>query len=121
MLNGPFESFLFDVELGYWWKEWGEMPADLSERTVRLREIFSNAPKLIPVYGHRYIPEQPVERGNPVFSVYQMDVIVYGSNLEHYIAHENGLISRDEQWPRTKKIEFWTRAVELNGADTYCG
>jgi hypothetical protein len=118
-LDWPFESFLFDVELGDWWEEWGEMPAKLSERCERLKEIFADAPKLIPVYGHRYIPEEPCENGNPIFSVYQMDVILYGSNLEHYIENENRLISPDASWPRAKKIKFWTRAVERNGANPH--
>jgi len=119
ILDWPFKSFLFDVKQGRWWPEWGEMPIDFSSRTERLQEIFSSAPKLIPVYGHRYLPEEPNESGNPVFSVYQMDVIIYGSNLPHYIAHETNQVSRGVEWPRAKKIKFWTKAVELNGADPY--
>ncbi|HVP84924.1 MAG TPA: hypothetical protein VMS78_09395 [Rhizomicrobium sp.] len=115
MLDWPFESFLFDINHGYWWKEWGEMPAALFDRAQRLKQIFTDAPKLIPVFGHRYIPEEPYEKGNPIFSVYQMDVILYGSHLEHYILNENGLVPRNAQWPAAKKIKFWSRAVELNG------
>src|SRR5438445_61404 len=59
-LDWPFESFWFDVERDQaWWPEWGEKPAELTERRGRLTEIFAGAPKLIPLFGHRYIPEEP--------------------------------------------------------------
>src|SRR6185312_7140599 len=58
-LEWPLEGFLFDVGHGLWWPEWGEMPHDIAAREARLREVFAPVPKLIPVYGHRYIPEMP--------------------------------------------------------------
>jgi hypothetical protein len=117
-LEWPFQGFLFDVQNSLWWPEWGEMPIDLEQREGRLRSIFLSAPKLIPVYGHRYIPEEPFERHNPIFSVYQMDVIHYGANLEDYIMREtkpDGTGSCPQPGdPGVKRIPFWTRAVEFN-------
>jgi hypothetical protein len=114
-LAWPLEGFLFDVEQGLWWPDWGEMPEALPAREEKLRAIFAEAPKLIPVCGHRYIPETPHESGNPIFSVYQMDVIHYGANLEHYVAQEN-VAAHEAQtpWPPLKPIPFWSRAVAFN-------
>src|SRR5213078_4455823 len=78
-INWPLEGFLFDVDHGLWWPEWGDMPKGLEERREKLRAIFATAPKLIPIYGHRCIPETPHEAGNPIFSVWQMDTICYGA------------------------------------------
>jgi hypothetical protein len=113
-LNWPLESFLFDVDNGQWWPEWGDMPVEQAERREKFGSIFAAAPKLIPVYGHRCIPETPNESGNPIFSVWQMDVIVYGASLEDYVNRE--LDPRhDPPWPPIKEIPFWSRAVAFNG------
>jgi hypothetical protein len=117
ILGWPFESFWFDIENGSWWPEWGDRPAAEQERKEKFQAIFAHAPKLVPVYGHRYLPSEPHESGNPVFSVWQMDVIMYGANLDDYIHRESNPQSKG--WPQpgdtnVKRIRFWTRAVELN-------
>jgi hypothetical protein len=38
--------------------------------------------------SHRYLPEKSHEPGNPVFSVYQADVIYYGADLIDYFERE---------------------------------
>lgn len=117
-LDWPFEGFLFDVQHGLWWPEWGDRPDEPDVAEDRLRAVFATAPRLIPVYGHRYIPEVPNENGNPIFSVWQMDVICYGANLEDYIRRELDPGSKgdcpDVSDPEVKRIPFWTRAVEFN-------
>ncbi len=115
-LDWPLEGFLFDVGNGLWWPEWGDMPVDIPARAERLGEIFSKAPKLIPVCGHRYLPAEPDEAGNPVFSVWQMDVIHYGGNLADYVRRENASFPDNEPKAPFKSIPFWTRAVEFNVA-----
>lgn len=86
----PYESFLFDVrESGLWWPEWGPRPESPSQQAVRLAEAFAAAPRLIPLDGHRYLPETPHEHGNPVFSVYQSDVIYYGTDITDWVRRED--------------------------------
>lgn len=63
---------------------------------------------LIPVCGHRYLPAEPCSAGNPVLSVYQMDIIVYGRDLAAYFAAEatgrsESLVAGD------RPIRCWTR------------
>jgi hypothetical protein len=65
---------------------------------------------LVPLISHRYIPSEPNEAGNPVFSVYQSDVIYYGADLADYFEHE-----LDGWAPVTtpiKHIRFWSDLVE---------
>ena len=115
MLDWPFEGLLFDVEHSrLWWPEWGERPSEADARREVLRSVVARAPKLIPLIGHRYLPEQPHEAGNPVFSVYQSDVIHYGTDLADYFEREFiGWESRP--WPdHIKYIPFWSDLVERN-------
>jgi len=113
-LQWPLEGFLFDIRHGLWWPEWGERPLMPDAAEEHFRSVFARAPKLIPVFGHRYIPDEPHEAGNPVFSVWQMDVIHYGANLEDYVARETRNRAFEEEWRPLKKIAFWSSAVEYN-------
>lgn len=116
-LDWPFEGFWFDVQHRMWWPEWGVKPTTQEGQREALRAAFAAAPKLIPVYGHRYLPEEPFESGNPVFSVYQGDVIHYGSDLADWIKHE----TRNYSTPPgpLKEIPFWSDAVRRNGDPAY--
>jgi hypothetical protein len=117
-LDWPLEGLLFDVEYNrLWWPEWGERPASSDARKDVLRSVISRAPKLIPLIGHRYLPEEPHEAGNPVFSVYQSDVIYYGADLADYFEREFAGW-RHRPWPdHIKHIAFWSDLVEFNNND----
>ncbi|MBK5073284.1 hypothetical protein I2492_11710 [Budviciaceae bacterium CWB-B4] len=109
-INWPLEGMLFDVENNsYWENSWGEKPESAEEREVIVSQHFYTYPKLIPIYSHRYIPATPNEAGNPVFSVYQMDIIYYGYDLASYFAHEFSfsLPESFEAPEEPKYIEFW--------------
>jgi hypothetical protein len=74
------------------------------------RQHYPHYPTLIPIYAHRYLPAQPVLAGNPVFSVYQTDIMHYGNDLASYFAHEFGftLPSTFENLQQPQNhIEFW--------------
>lgn len=112
-LQWPLTGMLFDIEKNdFWLPEWGERPSDASDRHDIARSAIAAAPKLIPIHGHRCIPETPHKAGNPIFSVWQTDSIHYGANLDDYIARENG--DQSAQWPPCREIPFWSRLVRLN-------
>jgi hypothetical protein len=114
MLAWPLEGLLFDVENNaLWWPEWGERPERQGDRAEVLSRIVSHAPKLIPLYSHRFLPAEPHEVGNPVFSVYQADVIHYGANLMDYFERE--FEDKNRPWPQIKRVRFWTDLAERNG------
>jgi len=116
-LNWPLEGILFDVKNNECWlKEWGMKPKTYSDQKEMVISNFKNYPKLIPIYLHRYISSEPSDSGNPVFSVYQTDIIYYGVNLVDYFSNEFNLQLSEEDknisFPKT--IDFWTKMIEKN-------
>lgn len=119
MLAWPLEGLLFDVERdGLWWPEWGERPRTAEARRDVVAGVVGAAPKLIPIFSHRYLPEEPHEAGNPVFSVHQSDIICYGTNLSSYFLNEAS--PGRHRLPReTKRIRFWSDAVDRASDPAY--
>lgn len=73
--DGPVEGVLFDVEVNaFWLKEWGTRPASPEEAANVARRYLTAVPRLLPLWGHRYLPCDPPIAGNPVFSITQTDV-----------------------------------------------
>jgi hypothetical protein len=84
-----WEGLQFDVEhAGLWRPSWGPQPNTLAARQARVRELVEGAPRLIPVFGHRYLLAEPCAADNPVFSVWQSDILVYAANLRDYFLFE---------------------------------
>lgn len=86
----------------------GERPVELADALAVADAVVGAAPKLIPICGHRYVPDDPPEAGNPVLSVYQTDIIYYGYVLPNFLATEfeapqPPLIPSQPRW-----IRFWT-------------
>ncbi len=113
----PLEGMCFDIEHNAFWLDaWGERPADGAVACARARQAVAAAPRLIPIYSHRYIPATPHEHDNPVFSVYQTDIIHYGRSLVDYLANEFRSAfnrSKHEYNEPCKHIEFWSNLVGL--------
>jgi hypothetical protein len=107
-LDAPRRGVLFDVEHnGFWLEEWGRKPENLADASSAASAHVLTAPRLIPVYAHRMMPDEPHLPGNPVLSVHQTDIIYYGFNLADYLRHEFGLPGR-EKWPEVlRPIRFW--------------
>ncbi len=111
-----WEGIEFDIKNNsFWYEDWGEKPNSFCEQIQIAKKHFKKYPKLIPIFVHRYIPETPSKEGNPIFSVWQTDIIYYGLNLEHYFSHEfHYADSKDyklTQYPQ-RKIEFWSDIAE---------
>ncbi len=105
----PLDGMLFDVEENdFWDPAWGQRPATVDARRQVVSDAVRAAPVLIPVYAHRYMPAEPVASGNPVLSVYQTDIIVYGSNLRAYLFAESDSFARSMQ-TNVREIRCWTR------------
>ncbi|HTA84103.1 MAG TPA: hypothetical protein VK783_14260 [Bacteroidia bacterium] len=105
----------FDIRSNdLWLKSWGDKPSSLDSCVEIAHSYFNSLVKLIPIYNHRYIPETPSQAGNPIFSVYQMDIIYYGYDLASYFANEFKFLLpasiKTVEQPRS--IPFWTKWVE---------
>ena len=109
-LDWPLKGVLFDVERnGFWFDTWGERPPDVREALDVARHKFSQVPKLIPIWAHRFLPSEPCKKGNPIFSVYQTDVIGYGRDLLSYFEYEFLKISHcGEDLAPERRIPFWS-------------
>ncbi|HEU4533470.1 MAG TPA: hypothetical protein VFS00_05105, partial [Polyangiaceae bacterium] len=112
------DGLLFDVEHSdLWLPTWGPRPDAAEGREVRLRELVDAAPRLVPVFGHRFLVAEPCRAGNPVLSVHQSDIIVYGRDLRTYLLVEFDLPSGDGAVPQTgdpddfRDIPFWGELV----------
>ena len=123
-LAWPLDGMIFDIEHNDFWLDiWGEKPVVLAEAVAIAKAKVAKAPKLIPIYSHRYLPDVPHLAGNPVFSVYQTDIIYYGYDLASYFDNEfpqtqDGFPTSDKQLDRyqsaPRSIRFWDDVVEDN-------
>ena len=117
-LAWPLEGMLFDVEHNAFWQHrFGERPNDLVEAFECVRRAIARVPLLVPIYKHRYIPASPSQPGNPVLSVWQTDIIVYGTDLASYLEVEffdraHKTIAREAEAART--VEFWSDLLETD-------
>jgi len=108
-LDWPTDGVLFDVENDAFWPvSWGQRPATIELRRVIASDQIANWPKLVPLYGHRYLPADPAGPSAPVFSVYQTDVIIYGDDLLDYLQHEFGSQKMSPSRLNAHSLEPWT-------------
>jgi len=70
-----------------WCEAWGPEPDDPRKRASAIQAMVSRAPKLIPVYLHRYMADHPCDTP-PVFSICGADIICYGKDLPAYLRAE---------------------------------
>ncbi|EMN46219.1 hypothetical protein [Leptospira weilii] len=116
-IDWPFEGMCFDIKNNsFWIDEWGEKPSEDSKLIQIAKYYYDLAPKMIPICSHRYIPDQPNETGNPIFSIYQTDIIYYGNTLLNYLMNEFeyyfGQYHSEMKYDTPiKEIKFWSKLV----------
>jgi hypothetical protein len=112
-LDWPLDGMWFDVRNKVFWpREWGVKPVSEDEQFEIVRHAVHQAPRLIPIFSHRYIPAEPSEAGNPVLSVYQTDIIYYGDDLADYFRREFGMPLPELAAREPRRIRFWTDVLE---------
>jgi hypothetical protein len=108
-INWPIDFLLSDIQRGHWRTEWGERPATADEalRIARIKLI--EAPKMVPIFAHRFLPAGRGTFGHPVLSMRGRDVICYGSNLFDYINQEfqEPRPDHEGEWPPRVTVAFW--------------
>jgi hypothetical protein len=116
MLNWPYEGMCFDIKNNAFWpKQWGPKPVGLRDCFILAKQRLNDAPKLIPILGHRYLPERPGIEGNPVLSVYQTDIVHYGTDLWNYFQNEFYYYFGTPEYQITepiRRIEFWSDIID---------
>lgn len=105
----PINAVRDDVANWDWLDSWGDQPETREEVLAKFDEIVAKAPKMIPIYSHRYMPAID---GAPVISTVGWDSIYYGYTLEKYLKHEflgikDGVVSG-----KVKKVPFWSNLID---------
>ncbi|MEU3687109.1 hypothetical protein [Streptomyces narbonensis] len=110
-LARPVEGVLFDVEHSrFWHPSWPPRPAATSDALRLARSGMATVPRLVPVYGHRYLPGTAGAYGQPVLSVWQTDIIVYGNDLSDYVRHE--FLGQASGAHARLGVDFWSYFVD---------
>jgi hypothetical protein len=120
MLSWPFDGIAFDIRMNHYWRSaWGVRPPSVESAVDIAMNYLRQAPVLIPIYAHVYVPSYPHLEGNPIFSVYQTDIIHRGEDLAEYLLW----LSRDESQQNEEPpvfsdtyryIPFWTDMAREN-------
>lgn len=112
-LAWPADGVLFDVEHnGFWHPDWESRPAAPHEAVEVARTYLANVPVMVPICSHRYLLGDPDRTGTPVLSMYQTDIIHYGTDLVDYFHHEFGRPVPTPEDHRYATIPFWSYFVD---------
>ena len=107
-LDWPVDGAIFDVnQSDFWPASWGARPSEEGERTEVARHHLALVPRLVPLFGHRYLTTDPAYQPSPVFSVYQTDVIYYGATILDWVENEFEGKRTIEPWPPIIDVPFW--------------
>ena len=108
MIELPKMNIYNEADEIYWNDEWGEEPENIIEFITLVREKLVNAPKLIPIFAHRYIPMVNGEE-IPILSIHGVDVIYYAKTLEEYINAEFlGINKKFSSLDEYMYVPFWS-------------
>ena len=101
------EDIVFDVERGQWHESWGERPLHNGDAAARVECLLQDAPPLLPVRKHLFMPTQPCEAGNPVYSIHQMDMLVLCNDLVEYLYDEFLQEASPHRRTEAREVDFW--------------
>ncbi|KAL3376350.1 hypothetical protein AABB24_002995 [Solanum stoloniferum] len=127
--NLPILSLCKQVKIRNFWVEfWGNRPIDNDQAVDTANGFLKNAPVLVPIYQHFYIPCTPCLSGNPVFYVHDGQVKLWCFDISGFFQQvefqRNEMILRRPSlfnllnapsWAATeaRKIDFWTEMAEM--------
>lgn len=108
VIKRPIKDIYELVDEVYWCEKWGEEPNNELEKVGIIRSLLKKAPKLIPIYAHRYMPQVNM-KNIPIFSIHDTDIICYGENLTSYLEIEFGIEKQsDIDYEKLTYISFWS-------------
>lgn len=108
IMERPFQDINEAADIVYWCDDWGVEPTNTMNFASEVRKKLKNAPKLLPIYAHRYMP-MVMDKTPPVLSLHGLDIIYYGKNLEDYLRVEFGDKSQNEiEFDSIPHIPFWS-------------
>jgi len=119
-MEGPRRELEAAVGAGaFWWDSWGPRPSNDVDAVRVAHAQLLHVPRLVPLFENRYLPAVPSAAGNPVFSWYLADVIVYASNLTDYLLQEF-LHARGSTRPGpVREVPFWSAIVRYDAGGAH--
>lgn len=107
VINKPVLDIKNMAEVVYWCEDWGEEPEDEEIIEKKVIEHLVDAPQLLPIYAHRYMPI--IDDNPPIISIHDIDIIYYGENLEDYFNVEFGGKKQNTiDFQNIKPLPFWS-------------
>ncbi|XP_031482327.1 uncharacterized protein LOC116252302 [Nymphaea colorata] len=89
MFDLPMSGIVYGVAKGWFWHDaWGPRPDGAEEAIARAKERLREAPVLVPIYSHCYIPSSPVISGNPVFLIHDAHFYYAGFDVADFFQRE---------------------------------
>lgn len=111
IISRPAECIDLYADEAEWGYGWGPEPKDREDRASIIREKLKQAPALIPVFSHRYMPVTGQD-DPPVLSVCGTDIIYYGADLKDYLEIEFGdKVQQDIRFDKIRPVPFWTEIM----------
>jgi hypothetical protein len=108
-LAWPVHGVLFDVEHnGFWHSDWDPRPTGTQDALEVARTYLAKVPVMVPIHSHRYLLADADRSGTPVLSMYQTDIIYYGTDLVDYFHHEFGRPVPTPEDHEYAPIPFWS-------------
>ena len=119
-MEGPLRQLEAAVGAGaFWWDSWGPRPSeDVDAVRVAHGQLLS-VPRLVPLFKNRYLPAVPAAAGNPVFSWYLADLIVYASNLTDYLLQEFAHARGSSRPGPDREVPFWSALVRYDAGGAH--
>lgn len=114
LVENVWNGIAFDIRENDVWKDWWrKRPESVEDRLAEAKRIYDKtAPKMYPIYGHRYLPSQSGRYNKPVFSIVQTDIVVYGDNLFQYLSHEFGDGEEKGEFAMGSHVHYWDLMAE---------
>ncbi|KAK7307706.1 hypothetical protein VNO77_41012 [Canavalia gladiata] len=113
LLNLPASSILRRVsKTRFWHPSWGPEPRDPIHA---VRCLLNEAPPLVPIYRHCYIPSSPNVAGNPVFYVdHDGDVLLLSYDIAGFFREFLSRESEEPVWAasRARRVKFWSEVAD---------
>ena len=106
--SASFEEYIPNstYSLDQWYK------ISREQRVEVVVELYKNAPKIIPVYSHRFMLEINHDNDQPILSIHYDDIVYYGRNLQEYLLHEFCSVDISKYISEYKNMPFLTDMME---------
>ena len=109
MLNISYDKFIRTTD-DYHVKAVQQIFKKLYDQGDIYKSEYERAPKIIPLYSHRYIVDVDDDKNMKILSIAGSDIICYSDNLESYLQIEFKIKEFDNSVD-CKNIPFWSNLI----------